>query len=277
MAPELTHFLAGATLVLLAAAPLAFRGYLRRRHLWLVVLGGLWGMFPDIHYVTPVFQSELAALHDSRWADLFAFHYTLDQPPFDTRELLSIAASIVTFVIAVAVFTAATAVGDHDSRRRLPRYGLLAQPLVLGYAAGIMGLFGGIAVGAALVLTGRLELVAELVGRESTAAGWLVLFGGCTVVSAGFAMGISLLNRRWHVLRPGPSLLLGVCYGLGVWLVAVVLALPLWMRIVLGLPRPIPYLHVFSLVVLVGFGLLIGLAYPPVWRFIVLPLVGNRS
>ncbi|ELY95765.1 hypothetical protein C483_00760 [Natrialba hulunbeirensis JCM 10989] len=277
MAPALTHFLAGATLVLLAAGPLALRGYLTRRHLWLVVLGGLWGLFPDVHYVTPVLQSELTAMHSSRWADLFAFHYTLDQPPFDTRELLSIAASVVTFVTAVAVFTAATAVGDRDSRGRPPRYGLLARTLVFGYAAGIVGLLGALVVGGALVWTGQLELVAELVGRESTAAGWLVLIGGCVVASAGFASGVSVLNRRWHVLRPGPSLVLGVCYGLGVWLVVVAFAVPIWMRVVLDLSRPVPSLHVFGLVVLGSFGAVVGFAFPLVWRFIGPPVAGLRS
>jgi hypothetical protein len=55
MAPAIVHFLVGASIVLLVAAPLAVRyGVVRRHGVALATVGGIWGLFPDIHNVTHV-------------------------------------------------------------------------------------------------------------------------------------------------------------------------------------------------------------------------------
>ena len=106
MAPAIVHFLVGASIVLLVATPFVARyGVRTLLPLWLVVVGGLWGLFPDIHHITPVYQTELYALHNSPWADLFAFHYTLDRPFVRVRYVESIFLSILLFLASVAVFS----------------------------------------------------------------------------------------------------------------------------------------------------------------------------
>ena len=110
MAPAIVHFLVGAALVLLLVTPLALRYRLPTwLPLWLVAVGGLWGLFPDIHHIAPVYETELYAFHNSQWADLFAFHYTLDRPAVRARYNESIFWSIVLFLAASATFTVAAA------------------------------------------------------------------------------------------------------------------------------------------------------------------------
>ncbi len=116
MAPAIVHFV-GASLAVLLAVPLALRTGAERRSLWLVGVGGLWGLFPDVHYVSPVFETQLRTLHESWVADLFAFHYTLDQPPFATNPSRASPVPYWCFV-SVTVFTTGTAVSDPHGRNR---------------------------------------------------------------------------------------------------------------------------------------------------------------
>ena len=53
----------------------------------LVMLGGGWAMLPDVHWISPVWQAELHALHGSSvWVDVFWFHRTLDRlDPGDSK------------------------------------------------------------------------------------------------------------------------------------------------------------------------------------------------
>ncbi|ELZ03361.1 hypothetical protein [Natrialba aegyptia] len=267
MAPALVHFLAGATLVLFAATPLAVRGHLTGRHLWLVAVGGLWGMTPDSHYIIPVFQPELATLHSTHWGDLCAFHYTLDQPPIATRELESIAVSVATFLVTITVFTAATAVGDRRARAaRLPRAELVARTLLTGYAVGLAAMIAAVAAGLVLTWAGRIETVAALYGRESAVAGWLLLGGGSLVASGVFAALFALLRYRWDVTSSRAGAALGLLFGVAGWLTVVVIAAPVWMRVVLDLSRPFPYVHLMSLPALVVFGIVLGTVYSFVRR-----------
>ncbi|WP_252700432.1 hypothetical protein [Natronosalvus vescus] len=109
MAPAIVHFLVGASIVLLVATPFVSRTvYPTPWALWLVVIGGLWGLAPDVYHIAPVYRSELVAFHDSQWADLCAFHYTLDRPFVRARYVESIFGSILLFLGAVSVFSLAT-------------------------------------------------------------------------------------------------------------------------------------------------------------------------
>lgn len=108
MAPALVHFLVGASLALLFATPVALRYRLSPWWpLWIVVLGGIWGLGPDFHHVAPIYESKLYALHNSPRVDLFAFHYTLDRPFVRARATASIFGAIVCALGAASVFTAA--------------------------------------------------------------------------------------------------------------------------------------------------------------------------
>lgn len=74
MARALVHFLVGASFVVLLATPLALRYETGRRHgLVLATAGGMWGMFPDLHHVAPVYGGPIRTFHQSVWADLGAF------------------------------------------------------------------------------------------------------------------------------------------------------------------------------------------------------------
>ncbi|WP_323173742.1 hypothetical protein [Natrialba sp. PRR66] len=269
MAPALVHFLAGATLALFAATPLAVRGYLVKRQLWLVAIGGLWGMAPDSHYVTPVGTSALTTLHRTHWANLCAFHYTLDQPPIATHELESIAVSVATFLVATAVFTATITVGDRRTRAaRSPRVGAVSRTLLTGYAAGLTAMVAAVPVGLVLSWTGQIDTVAALSGRESTAAGWLLIGSGCLVASGVFAGLFALLGARWNVTSSHARAVLGVFFGVAGWLIIGLIGVALWMRVVLELSRPIPSVHPVGLLALVVCGVVIGAVYPFVRRVV---------
>ncbi|MCU4741692.1 hypothetical protein [Natronoglomus mannanivorans] len=113
MAPAIVHFLVGASIVLLVLAPLALvSGHVREWRLRAVAIGGLWGLVPDLHNVSPVYRDELRSFHESPRADLFAFHYTLDRPLVRDLFVESIAASILLFLVAVTVFGVACRLGS---------------------------------------------------------------------------------------------------------------------------------------------------------------------
>ena len=140
MAPAIVHFLVGAAILLVLAAPIALRYDLGRTWpLWLVIVGGLWGLFPDIHHIAPAYESHLRTLHDSPWADLFAFHYTLDRPAVRTRYTESVFLSILLFVGATVTYTIGDALGDRrtvDDDFALP---LSATILVAGLGTLLIG------------------------------------------------------------------------------------------------------------------------------------------
>ncbi|RQG93821.1 hypothetical protein [Natrarchaeobius chitinivorans] len=267
MAPAIVHFLVGASLVVLLAMPLALRDGHHGRHLWLVAIGGLWGLFPDVHYVTPVLESELTALHDSQWANLFAFHYALDQPPIATRPLEATAASILLFLVAIGIFTGASVVtgrirSSADRRAPVPT---ATRIVATGYAIAVAGIVAGVAAGLVFISVDGIEPMSTLVGAESARVGWLVLFALCLAGSAAFAALVFAVTAVTGS-RPLPSSLLsGLLFGTVVWVGATV-AVPIWMHVVLGDARPIPYVHRTGLVALGTVVVLLAIVYPLGYR-----------
>lgn len=63
----------------------------------LVVIGGIWAMLPDIHWISPVAQAHLRAFHASIWADVFWFHRTLDR--LDPTDSKRVAAGFLVFFL----------------------------------------------------------------------------------------------------------------------------------------------------------------------------------
>ncbi|WP_247001712.1 hypothetical protein [Halosolutus gelatinilyticus] len=272
MAPAIVHFLVGAALVLLLAAPLALRGGASRHHLWFVAIGGLWGMSPDFHKIAPAFRAELNRVHGSPWADLFAFHYTLDRPPFDTNPIQSTAAAVALFVVAVSVFTAADSIGARTRRgTRSGRHALAARALVSSYAIAITGVLAGAVVGVAFARTGRIDSLAALFGRETNGVGWALLLALSWAATAAFAALVAIVDARLGARNPVSSAVLGLCFAVAAWAVGVTVGVPVWMRVMLARSRPIPYVHRASFVALVGFGLVLGVAYPIVRRLVAPP------
>ncbi len=68
-----------------------------------VLVGGGWAMVPDFHWISPVANQQLRAIHQtSLWTDLFWFHRTLDR--IDPTDSKSIAAVLLAFfILATAV------------------------------------------------------------------------------------------------------------------------------------------------------------------------------
>lgn len=132
MAPAIVHFLVGASLLLLVATPVVLRYRLSSvMVLWLVAIGGLWGLGPDIHQIAPVYETELRALHDSPWVDLFAFHYTLDRPAVRAQYNASVFGAIVGFLGAVTVFSVAAALRTRTTIAKTAAPYLAALVIVL--------------------------------------------------------------------------------------------------------------------------------------------------
>lgn len=95
----ITHFAVGAALTvivvtyLLPAAP-----YPRA----VGILGGIWAMIPDGHWVSPVAAAGLKAIHRSPVVDVFWFHHLLDTlDPTDSKAvaLASLAGLLVATVL----------------------------------------------------------------------------------------------------------------------------------------------------------------------------------
>lgn len=102
-----THFLVGFSIALIACALIG----VKKRRMTICVLSGLWALLPDIHH--PFRELGLPgadlvySIHGSRVADVFWFHYTLDQPPFDDgfqAQVFSLAGAMVLLAIAILVF-----------------------------------------------------------------------------------------------------------------------------------------------------------------------------
>lgn len=130
MAYAIVHFLAGASILLVLAAPIAYRIDLGGQWpLWFVAFGGIWGLVPDIHHISPVAEAGLYALHESPWADLFAFHYSLDRPAVRGRYVESVFASLLGFLGVVSLYALAETAGVR-SRRSEPDAVAFAAPTI---------------------------------------------------------------------------------------------------------------------------------------------------
>jgi len=95
MSLALAHFAVGSALTVLAVAYLVPNAPSPRL---LALLGGVWGMVPDAHWISPAFAPELRALHDAPVANAFWFHRALDvADPADSPRIaaLSLAGLVV--------------------------------------------------------------------------------------------------------------------------------------------------------------------------------------
>lgn len=222
MAPAIAHFLVGASLLLLLAAPLAVRyGTVRRHGIALLAIGGLWGLLPDVHHVTPVYEEPLYAFHRSAWVDLFAFHYTLDLPPVRAYGPADAALpAVLVFLGVAAAFTLASEWGARGGFEPVePRREMV------GGAAGA-ALVSTVLLGSALHASGSMGAVAAVVGRESLLAGWTTVGAGGVLAAGVFAACIELVTRD-EVTLPA-STAFGTLVAVPAWLVTTVLVVPLW-------------------------------------------------
>lgn len=258
MAPAIAHFLVGASLLLLLAAPLAVRYEAVRRHgVALVTVGGLWGMFPDLHHVAPVYEEPLYAFHRSAWVDLFAFHYTLDLPPIRDAGIGEVEfPAVLVFLGVAAVFTLASEWGARAAFEPVePRREMV------GGAAGA-ALVSTVLLGSVLHARGSMGAVAALVGRESLLAGWVALGAGGVLAAAAFAVCIELVTRDAVALPASTAL--GALVAVPTWLVTTVLVVPLWRMRTFEAPLEVSAGDPAGLVALVLAGGALGATYAAV-------------
>lgn len=222
MAFAIVHFLVGASVLLLLAAPLALRfDRVQDSALLLVTVGGIWGLAPDIHHFTPVFHEQLAAIHGAPFTDLFAFHYTLDLDPVRERQRIAIIPSLVLFCVSVVSFTAATRTGTRYADRPVD----IGSETVSGILAAAA--VSTVILGTAIFSGGYLDSLGMLTGRGA-ALGWLLIAFTATVAAAGFGLLVEL-GPGTETLSPAVAAVVGLLLGVVTWLIAVVMALPLFL------------------------------------------------
>ena len=251
MAPAITHFLVGAAILLSIAVPIAMRYDVDREHaIWLVPLGGIWGLAPDAHHIAPIYAETLYAFHNSPWADVFGLHYTLDRPTVRARYYESVFGAIVAFSLATGAFW---------TTGRIRRFGLAARrPLErafgVAYATIVATGLATLALWVTVSVQGAFPSVAGLVGRRGA------LVGGLLVIGTGAALGMlwtTLLEvgRPGFVTSPRAMAVTGGGIGIAIWAVGIAGMLPL----VVG--RSVPLVHLGALGALVVYGIVFGAVY----------------
>ncbi|RQG99481.1 hypothetical protein [Natrarchaeobius oligotrophus] len=238
--------------------PIAVRYETDRDHaIWLIPIGGLWGLVLDVHHVAPVFERELYAIHNSPWADLFAFHYTLDRQAVRTFSLERIFVSIVLFIGAVAIFwgTRRLRPGAYQIRTGLDRV------IGAGVTTVIAASYATVAMGVAVSVQEGFRSVSTIVGNDSTLVGGIVV--GAIGIGLGLLCGLGLEGIPGDKRRTRPSVtaLGGGAFGVMVWLGGVGIGVPLRDRFLSEGNLSIPFIHWGGLVALVVYGATFGVAY----------------
>ncbi|CDK39340.1 hypothetical protein [Halorubrum sp. AJ67] len=180
MAPAIAHFLLGAAVLLVFASPILLRYEINRIDaVWLIPIGGVWGIAPDFHNIAPVFVDGLYALHGSPWMDLFGIHYTLDRTAIRARYYGSVFSSIAIFIGAVAGYWA---ISRSETRNAVVNTAI-GRGSVVALATAIATPFATVAFGIAVSVQQGFPVAAGLLGSES------VLLGGLGVGTVGLAIG----------------------------------------------------------------------------------------
>ena len=222
MAPAIVHFLVGATIVLLLAVPFAVRfDFVRRHGVALATIGGLWGLFPDIHHVAPVYDEPLRALHVSVWADLFAFHYTLDRPP--VREFSRYGSAFAATLVFLPVAGLFTFAAEWGARTDPGPVDFRMEMVGATVAATIMSVM---LLGPILHTTGRISTIASIVGRESGHVGWVLLIVSALIAAGIFSVCLELTTK--DPVSVSVSSAVGIALAIPVWLIGSIFVVPLW-------------------------------------------------
>ena len=255
MAPAIAHFLFGAAFLLIVAVPVILRYDLDREHaIWLIPLGGVWGLIPDLHNIAPAFVETLYAFHNTPWADLFGLHYTLDRPAVRAQYEASVFGSITVFLIATAGFWTAGRIRRVAPVARQP----LEHAFVMLLATGLASVLATLALWVVISVQSGFPIAASLVGSSS------VLVGGLLTILAGGILGVvcavllELTLSEPTRIDPASTTGVGLLIGVGVWLIAA----PVPLAVVTG--SEVPLLHLGSLIAVVSYGVVFGATYGPV-------------
>jgi len=258
MAPAITHFLVGASLLLVVAVPVWLRYDIPREYgLWLIPVGGLWGIAPDFHNIVPLFSTELRAIHHSSWVDLFAFHYTLDRPFVRGQYLVSVFSSIALFSASVAAYWVSF---QFHRAVRTGRW-RLSQITNVGIATLSATVYATLAMTLVVGIQESFGVVSQVVGSDSR------LLGAMLLGPIGLVGGVVLAPLfEWLPNRDDDSNILtasgvGFVSGVVLWVLGVGLVLPMWLRAIGESTVSIPLIHWGSVVVCVVFVTVFGGLY----------------
>ena len=252
MAPAIAHFLLGAACLLTAAVPVVLRYDINREYaLWLIPLGGVWGLVPDFHNIAPVFVESLYAFHNTAWADLFGFHYTLDRPAIRAQYEASVFGSIVVFVIAIVGFWIAGRIRRGESDAQRPHEHILAILLATGLAT----MLSTFVLWVAVSVQSGFPLAARLTGRSSVLVGGLVTLLAGGILGGLYAVLFECCLSEPMRIAPVSTSGVGFFTGVGVWLTAV----PVPLAVVTE--SELPLLHLGSLIAMVSYGFVFGATY----------------
>ncbi|MDG5778776.1 histidine kinase [Haloarculaceae archaeon H-GB2-1] len=129
----------------------------------------------------------------------------------------------------------------------------------------IGGLAGGLVMGIlfSVMMPAVIEnAIPALVGLSGGIAGWFVHMSISAVFGVGFAALVtrSEIPARWRSYRGMVSL--GLVYGIGLWVIAAGIVMPVWLGAV-GFPNPppLPNLTLPSLLLHLVFGAILGAVY----------------
>lgn len=254
MAPAITHFLIGAALLLFIVRPVALRYDINRENvIWLIPLGGLWGIAPDVHHIDPVFADTLYAFHNSPWADLFGLHYTLDRQAVRARYYETVFGAIGVFILSVAAFWGSCRVRNAALVARRP----VERVIVALFATGVAAGFGTLALGVTISVQEGFTSMAGLVGATGVFAGGLVTVGVGVGLGAVFSIALEGLVPDKYVDDIPAATGIGGGVAVLAWVAGVVLLVP---RVVDGVGS-IPFFHAGSLVSLIVYGAVFGCVY----------------
>lgn len=109
--------------------------------------------------------------------------------------------------------------------------------------------------------------IPALYGQSGIAAGWVVHLFHSVVFGILFAAVVSTTSLRRFAETWSTGAVLGLAYGVLVWVVAAAIVMPLWLGAV-GFPQvpPLPNFNPQSLVGHLVYGLVLGVGYAIVQR-----------
>ncbi|WP_280535409.1 HAMP domain-containing sensor histidine kinase [Halopenitus sp. POP-27] len=125
----------------------------------------------------------------------------------------------------------------------------------------VASLVAGLAMGLFFQATsGLLPVIGALYGVERPVVGWITHLFHSVVFGLLFAAGCSWSRLRRHARNPVSVGMVGLLWGLVLWLVAAGLIMPVWLSLV-GLPSALPNLSTLGLVGHVLWGAVLGTTF----------------
>ena len=108
---------------------------------------------------------------------------------------------------------------------------------------------------------GIMPLVGGLYGSLGLFTGWTAHLVHGVVVGLVYAAVVNYTSLRRYADGTVSGAVLGVAYGVVVWVVAAAFVMPIWLQTVLMDPPPVPTFEPMSLLAHVVFGVVLGAAY----------------